>query len=191
MGRSQMSMRRYLANLKELSQPRPGLCPRRKRDAFLSYLSCLAFSLITLTALGSVALAAGASDGLWLITPEEAATADEAEPLIRSRGLGPKLPDAGPMIELLKPIEHETISVPTEVVVRFTPRSAPVDLSTLKVSVVKLVRIDITDRLTAYASPTGIKIPDANLPSGEHKVRITLGDAEGGVTSKEVIFRIP
>ena len=178
MGRLQMSM----------SGPRPGLCPKRKSDTFLSYLCCLAFSLITL---GSLTLEAGASDGLWLITPEEAATADEAEPLIRSRGLGPKLPDAGPMIELLKPIEHETISVPTEVVGRFTPRSAPVDLSTLKVSVVKLVRIDITDRLTAYVSPTGIKIPDANLPSGEHKVRITLGDAEGGVTSKEVTFRIP
>jgi hypothetical protein len=158
---------------------------------FLSYLSCLAFSLISLTALGSLTQEAGASESLWLITPEEAATADEAEPLVRSRGLGPKLPDGGPLIELLKPIEHETISVPTEVVVRFTPRSAPVDLSTLKVSVLKLVRIDITDRLTAYASPTGIKIPDANLPAGEHKVRITLGDSEGGVTSKEVIFRIP
>jgi hypothetical protein len=158
---------------------------------FLSYLCCLAFSLMTLTVLGSLTMEAVASEELWLITPEEAATPEEAEPLIRSRGLGPKLPDTGPMIELLKPLANETISVPTEIVVRFTPRSAPVDLSTLKVSVVKLVRIDITDRLTPYVSPTGIKIPDANLPSGEHKVRLTVGDAEGNVTSKDVIFKIP
>lgn len=158
---------------------------------FLASLCCLAFSLVTLTTLGSSTLEAGASEGLWLITPEEAATPDEAEPLVRSRGLGPKLPDAGPMIELLKPIENEKISVPTEIEVRFTPRGAPVDLSTLRVSVVKVIRIDITDRLSAYASPTGIKIPDANLPSGEHKVRLTVGDAEGHVTSKDVVFRIP
>ena len=158
---------------------------------FLSYLSCLAFSLSILTALGSLTLEAAANEELWLITPEEAATPNETEPLVQSRGVGLKLPDSGPMIELLKPIENETISVPTEIVVRFTPRSAPVDLSTLKVSVVKLVRIDITDRLSAYASPGGIKIPDANLPSGEHKVRLTVGDAEGHVTSKDVIFKIP
>jgi hypothetical protein len=147
-----------------------------------------AVSLILL--LHSFAIA-GEPGVVWLITPEEAAAPDDAEPLVQSRGLGPKLPDAGPMIELLLPLENATISVPTEVSVRFTPRNAPVDLSTLQVTLVKLIRIDITDRLKPYTSPTGIKIPDANLPSGEHKVRITLGDAEGGVTSKDMIFKIP
>src|SRR3989338_2728745 len=40
-------------------------------------------------------------------------------------------PDRGPMIDVLKPTEGATPTVPREVTIRFTPRSAPVDMATL------------------------------------------------------------
>jgi hypothetical protein len=57
--------------------------------------------------------------------------------------------------------------------------------------VVKLVSIDITDRVRPYTSPQGIHIPDARLPSGTHIVRISVADTAGGVSRKQITVSIP
>jgi hypothetical protein len=75
--------------------------------------------------------------------------------------------------------------------VKFAPRNAPVDVSSLKVQVVKLIPIDITDRVRPYVTAEGIQIPDAKLPSGEHKVRLSLSDNAGVVSRKEMTVTIP
>lgn len=139
-------------------------------------------------------------DEFWLITPEEAAkpgapaNADALNPFT-TRGLSPlevgRDVDTGPMIEVLKPSVKKVETTPVEVSVKFAPRSAPVDISSLKVQVVKLIPIDITDRVRPYTDPEGIHIPDARLPSGEHKVRISLSDKDGGMTRKEMTVTIP
>jgi len=140
--------------------------------------------------------AAGLAQGIWLITPEEAAMPPSPDETIHSRGgmpfdIGREVPDTGPMIELLKPNDGTSTPVPVEVSIRFEPRAAPVDLSTLNVMVVKLISIDITERLRPYTSPQGIQIPDARLPSGTHTVRISLADTAGGVSRKQVTVSIP
>lgn len=147
---------------------------------------------VFLLALASGVHAAGA-DGFWLITPEEAAT----PPASTEKGgqpldIGRDAPDTGPLIEVLKPLSGAPVSAPLEIAVRFVPRSAPVDLSSLKVTVVKFIGIgiDITDRVRPFATPAGIQIPDAKLPSGEHTVRITVADASGGVSQKQLTLTV-
>jgi len=140
--------------------------------------------------------AAGTEQGVWLITPEEAAQPGAPEGVLAPPGghpfeIGREAPDSGPIIELVKPEGEAARPSPLAVLIRFTPRSAPVDLSTLAVTVVKLISIDITDRVRPYASPEGIDIPDAKLPSGQHTVRISVGDAGGGISRKQLTVTVP
>ena len=55
----------------------------------------------------------------------------------------------------------------------------------------KFISIDITERVRAYLSDSGIEIPDAKLPSGNHMVRISLSDVREAVSVKQAIFKIP
>ena len=133
--------------------------------------------------------------GFWLITPEEAglppALVDPYE--VRQRGLEkdePSMPDTGPVIQVEKPETEEAHPSPLEILIRFTPRQAPVDLSTLNVTLVKFFNIDLTGRVRPYTSPDGIHIQDAKLPSGEHTLRLTLADMDGGLTTEEISLRV-
>ncbi|TSA05246.1 MAG: hypothetical protein D4R81_00610 [Nitrospiraceae bacterium] len=149
--------------------------------------------LLTLTA----NVGASGPDGFWLITPEEAAMAPappdkRGQPGSGQLDVGREPPDTGPVIEVLRPLLGAPVSVPLEISVKFVPRGgAPVDMASLKVTLMKLFGIDITDRVRPYASPAGIQIPDARLPSGEHTVRITVADASGGVSQKHVTLVVP
>jgi hypothetical protein len=170
----------------------PMIQPRVQAFGRIGLLFLVGGVVLGLAALSPAALA----QGVWLITPEEAAM--PAAPLEQSRlqggmpfDIGREVPDTGPMIELLKPNDGTSTPVLVEVSIRFEPRAAPVDLSTLKVMVVKLISIDITERVRPYASPQGIQIPDARLPSGTHTVRISLADTAGGFSRKQVTVSIP
>jgi hypothetical protein len=122
----------------------------------------------------------------WLITPEEAALAPAPEEEIRSRGLT----DAGPMIDVVKPTEGGEGQSPLEILIHFVPRSESVNLSSLRVSVIKLFSIDITDRVRPYATPEGIQLKEAKVPSGKHRVRISLSDHNGGTSVREISFEV-
>lgn len=129
------------------------------------------------------------SSETWLITPEEAAMAPAADANgLHGGGLteiGREDINAGPEIEILKPVDGGRVPSPVEVAVRFIPRLDAVDLASLKVSIVKFITIDITDRIRPYATAEGIQLKEANIPSGKHRVRIAVSDKAGGVSSKE------
>lgn len=151
-----------------------------------SFVAALAFTALFL---GLQAQGGTQQDGVWLVMPEEAAMPSAVDPGRRSRGL-PRS-ENGPIIEVLKPVVNEPISVPTEITVQFSPRRAPVNVTSLKVTLLKLINLDITDRVRPYTSSTGIHIPNAKLPSGQHDLRITLADDEGNSTNKLVSLTIP
>jgi hypothetical protein len=125
----------------------------------------------------------------WLITPEEAALPPQAQ----GESLTPGVPsdisrevsELGPVIEVLKPVAGATMSSPTEIAIRLTPKHDPIDWGTLHVWLVKLINIDITERVRPFVTSSGIEIPDAQLPSGHHTVRISLSDITGGLTVKQ------
>ncbi|MCA9455480.1 MAG: hypothetical protein H6750_16170 [Nitrospiraceae bacterium] len=127
----------------------------------------------------------------WLITPEEAAMA----PLPEVSGDSPSQIEGdelhlGPLIEVITPKEGDQAEAPIEVNIKFSPQNEPVDITTLKVSVVKFISIDITDRVRDYSSPQGIHVKEAKIPKGKHRVRISIADTGGMYSKKEITFEV-
>lgn len=139
--------------------------------------------------------AASIAQDNWLITPEEAAM--PAAPAFEGPlepgshlEIGREGADFGPIIQLIKPPDGAMPDSPAEIVIQFAARRDAIDLTSLKVWVVKLISIDITDRVRAFVSLQGIRIPDARLPSGQHTVRISLADVTGASTVKQATIKI-
>ena len=65
-----------------------------------------------------------------------------------------------------------------------------IDLDGLKVTYLKTPNIDLTPRVKPFARATGIDMPDALLPPGEHLVRIDVKDSEGRVSTTSFLLRI-
>lgn len=129
-------------------------------------------------------------EGFWLITPEEAAMA--AARKIPDRDLNQIGAESGlgPKIDVLKPTDGGSMPSPVEVDVKFTPKISPVDLPSMKVTLIKLINVDITGRVLPYASEGGIYIPSAQLPSGKHTVRVSIADHDGLRSVKDVSFEV-
>lgn len=148
------------------------------------------FMIIFPSASGTLA-EIGLNQSGWLITPEEAALASapevsgESPSQIESGGL-----NLGPIIEVVKPIDGDRAEAPIEIFIKFTPQSEPVDIKSLKVSVVKFISIDITDRVKDYSSPEGIHVKEAKIPQGKHTVRISIADISGIYSRKEITFEV-
>lgn len=149
------------------------------------YMNVLMIVLLQ-TVLGGISQSAAASNDSWLITPDEAALAPAVDDGIRPRGLS----EAGPGIEIIKPMEGAVIPTPAELLIRFLPKNVTIDLSSLKVTLMKFIPIDLTDRLKPYLSAEGIAVKDAKVPTGTYRVRITLSDAQGKSSTKEISFEI-
>ena len=130
----------------------------------------------------------------WFITPKEAAMAPAAgsDPLQGGEhfAIGRKDMEIGPIIKVEKPRMDVPQNSPIEIVVKFAPRSHPVDISTLEVELVKFINIDITDRVVEYTTEHGIQLKKADIPLGSHRVRIVLADTTGAVSVQEFLFEV-
>lgn len=143
-------------------------------------------------AIGVLCLASAvhAETGDWLITPEEAAMAPPAQPPRGIVGVGREDISIGPIIEVVEPLNGGRGPMPIQVLIRFTPRAEPIDLASLKVTLVKFIQIDITDRIRPFVTPEGIQVKEAKIPPGKHRVRITVSDKAGDLSVKEVSFEV-
>ena len=141
-------------------------------------------SLLCLVATGN------ADTGEWLITPEEAAMAQAPEVKRGQVEVGREDITAGPVIDVVEPLNGSREPMPIQVLIRFTPMSEPLDLASLKVILIKFIQIDITDRIRPYVTPDGIQVKEAKIPSGKHRVRISLADRTGAVSVREVAFEV-
>jgi hypothetical protein len=100
-------------------------------------------------------------------------------------------PDA-PKIELITPKLDTAIASPTQIQLRFLPKTpATTKPDTFRV-LYGTFQIDITDRLMKVATVTaqGITVPEAKLPSGRHKLVLNIQDSDGRVGSRLIEFEI-
>ena len=148
-------------------------------------------------------LGAGAAHaaGFDLITAAEAVEEAQAEasapPEARTRGITlPK--DGAPAIRVVVPAATTaagataTGAAPVRIEVAFKPApGARIVPSTFRV-LYGLLKIDLTDRLRRNASVTesGVVVENAQMPAGQHRLILQVGDDKGNTTEQELRIRV-
>jgi hypothetical protein len=140
------------------------------------------FSLTLAGALVAVtACAPGAVQGeaVWLMTEGEAALA--SAPVARA-----PLPNDGPVIKIITPQQGAEVTSPFPIEIQFEPRQggALPKMDTLKLTALKIFEIDITDRVKPYVGESRLFVKEAKIPTGRHRLKLTIEDAGGRQTGQ-------
>ena len=64
----------------------------------------------------------------------------------------------------------------------------PIGPKTVKVTYMKNPAVDLTERVRAGTTGSGIALEGATVPAGEHQLRVEVSDAEGRSSSRLVNF---
>jgi hypothetical protein len=110
-----------------------------------------------------------------LITAKEAQLPAAAGEL-KTRGIS-----RGPAIKVLSPdVGAAPITAPFDLKVQFESRGGKkIDPASVKVTYLKSPLVDLTGRMKPAISESGISFDKAQVPPGEHAVRITVKDIDG------------
>jgi hypothetical protein len=139
--------------------------------------------------LGMVAaIALGGSEkaiaGVVLITTEEAKLpAPKEMPSSRAITRGPRID----LSDLDSGATHSPIHF--KLIFRAFGGSS-IDLSTLTVTYLRGSNVDLTSRVRPFVRPSGIDIPDAEVPAGEHAIRVDLKDSDGRSATTSFILAV-
>ena len=110
-------------------------------------------------------------------------TADEAKQPAAATKPASRAITRGPGVKLASP---ESVSGPFALKIAFEPRGdSKIDAASVKVEYLKGAGIDLTDRVKGGIKPTGIEIPAAAAPAGEHPIRVSVRDSEGRLGTAE------
>jgi hypothetical protein len=132
---------------------------------------------------GLVGTSSASCAGTVLITEQEARLPPE------HFEANPRAITRGPRIEMLEP--GETAYSPMHFKLRFQSfGGSRINTETLHVVYLKIPEIDITPRVARFVGPIGIDIPDAEVPIGEHYIRVEVSDSEGRTRSSVFTFKI-
>lgn len=90
----------------------------------------------------------------------------------------------GPAIKMVSPEPDKPISAPFDFKINFEGRAdAKIDANSVKVVYMKSPFVDLTPRLRAAISSSGIDFSKAVVPPGTHPIRVTVKDSEGRETN--------
>lgn len=119
-----------------------------------------------------------------LITPEEAALPAMKGAVANSnRGI-----TRGPKITV---VDENGVKSPIRLQVKFQAMGgSTIDLDGVKVIYLKQPNVDLTSRVKPFVGQAGIDMPDAQLPPGDHLVRIDVKDSEGRVSTTSFLLKI-
>lgn len=67
---------------------------------------------------------------------------------------------------------------------------AKIDTESLKVTYLKDPAVDLTARVKPFVQPTGIDMPDAVLPPGDHTLRVDVKDSDGRVATSSIVLKV-
>ena len=141
-------------------------------------ISCIKLAFFGLTA--SIALSGVAAP---LITEQEAKLPN-AGSTSNTRGIS-----RGPGVKVISPEPGVPNKGPFEFKVEFQPRGgAKIDRSSVKVIYMKAPAIDLTPRVASSLTDTGIELKGAEIPAGEHPIKITVKDTDGRESSVTTIL---
>jgi hypothetical protein len=109
-----------------------------------------------------------------LITPEEAKLPPPKVAVAMSaRGV-----TRGPQIEVVQ--DANPTHSPTHFLLKFTAHGgAKIDPATVQMTYLRTPDVDLTQRIKAFVTDSGIDIPNAVVPPGSHMLRVDLKDSDG------------
>ena len=120
-----------------------------------------------------------------IVTEEEAKLPPPKEMPPPDRGI-----TRGPKIELVED-DKAALHTPIHLKLKFkTFGGSAIDLSAFQATYIKNPTVDITSRIKPFVQPTGIDIPDAELPPGEHFIQFGIKDSDGRSVSKIIKLKI-
>jgi len=135
----------------------------------------------SMLAAASLMLACAAAQAAPLVTEEEAKMPNA--PAIATRGV-----TRGPGITMISPT---TVKSPFDLKVGFEARGgAKIDPDSVKVHYMKTPLVDLTDRVKGGIKDGGIDFAKAEMPAGEHPIRVTVKDSEGRSTSSVMTVNV-
>jgi hypothetical protein len=150
--------------------------PRRVFTRLLCFATLLAFAL--------VAQRPDAHAGVVLITPEEALLPTPKD-VFASRAI-----TRGPRIDLAD-FDAGQVRSPLRLQLKFKGfGGATINLQSFRMTYMKSPNVDLTPRVKPFAKPTGIDISEAEVPPGEHLVRVEIHDSEGRQTSTVFLLSV-
>lgn len=115
-----------------------------------------------------------AQAGNWLVTSQEAAL-----PLSATSKAGRAI-TRGPAIRQVSPAGPVAPNSPFALQIEFAARGGEkIDPATAQVTILRGNNVNITQRVRAYITPTGIVIPDAMVAPGTHALQVSVSDSNG------------
>jgi hypothetical protein len=67
---------------------------------------------------------------------------------------------------------------------------AKIDPDSVKVIYLRTPNVDLTPRIRSFVQPTGIDMPEVELPAGEHMVRVDVKDTDGRVGTTSFVLKV-
>lgn len=146
--------------------------------------SAAARRLLLLSTLLAAPTAANSAN-LVLITPEEARLPPEHAPImLAQRGV-----TRAPSIDVVLP--PDASHSPFHLQMKFQAHGgARIDPTSVQATYLRLPNVDLTQRIKPYLTEGGIDVPAAEVPPGEHAVRVDVSDSEGHRASTSFVLKI-
>jgi len=95
----------------------------------------------------------------------------------------------GPRIEVVG--DREQSHSPVHLQLKFESfGGSKIDPESLRVTYLRTPNVDLTERVKSFAGVTGLDIPDAELPPGDHLIRVDIRDTEGRTGSTSFLLKI-
>jgi hypothetical protein len=149
----------------------------------MRFLRIGGFAICIAAGLATFAPAKAAS--LVLITADEAKLPPPKGAIpVSARGV-----TRGPKVELVS--QSNVIRSPAPLQLKFqTFGGAKVDLDAVQATYLRSPNVDLTPRIKPFVTATGIDVPAAELPPGEHIVRIDIKDSDGRAATASFILKV-
>jgi hypothetical protein len=95
----------------------------------------------------------------------------------------------GPKIDFI-PV-GEPIHSPMHLRMKFESfGGAKINLDSVKITYLRTPNVDLTPRVKFFVQPTGIDMPDVQLPVGDHMLRVDLKDSDGRPGSTSFVLKV-
>lgn len=142
---------------------------------------------MSIVALGLVAGSGPVMSAEVLITEAEAMLPAPGDSMMATRGL-----TRGPAVEQVAPNpDAKGVKAPFSLKISFSGRNnVAIDPASVKVIYLRSPTVDLTERVKAHVTPTGIDMSEVDVPPGTHVLRLDVRDQQGRTSTATIKLNV-